>query len=223
MVKVGYHQKPYRRIITLAPEPLRECRCGRWQQFRRLRLPLTAPEFYEWAEDAGHRRRAGLLPKPDQGHLHLRLRRHSRHRASGQDAHAGPHLHPARRRSTPAVCATTAWHRRYPRWSSTATSKRAPSSSSPPSRPRCSSPRPRASSPRRRAPTPSAPRLTKRWCASRPAKRKSSPSISPATATSTHLHSRSGSGASVMAYEAYHHGQLEDYEYPQAAVDETRR
>jgi hypothetical protein len=25
----------------------------------------------------------------------------------------------------------------------------------------------------------------------------------------------------MMAYEAYHHGQLEDYEYPQAAVDEA--
>ena len=25
----------------------------------------------------------------------------------------------------------------------------------------------------------------------------------------------------MMAYEAYHHGQLEDYEYPQAKVDEA--
>ena len=25
-------------------------------------------------------------------------------------------------------------------------------------------------------------------------------------------------GASVMAYEAYHHGQLQDYEYPAEAI-----
>jgi hypothetical protein len=28
-------------------------------------------------------------------------------------------------------------------------------------------------------------------------------------------------GASVRAYEAYHHGQLEDYEYPFEAVEEA--
>ena len=28
-------------------------------------------------------------------------------------------------------------------------------------------------------------------------------------------------GASVMANEAYHHGQLEDYEYPFEAVEEA--
>jgi tryptophan synthase beta chain len=33
--------------------------------------------------------------------------------------------------------------------------------------------------------------------------------------------SRDKRGASVMAYEAYNHGQLEDYEYPFAAVEEA--
>ena len=110
------------------PEAAREGRrlAGRRDRLRRRRLQLRR---------AGlplHRRQADRqeqevrviaveptrLPQPDQGQVRLRLRRHRRPDAAGEDAHARPHVH-ARAASTPAGCATTAWRR----WSASSTTR----------------------------------------------------------------------------------------------------
>ena len=98
---------------------------GRRLQLRRDRLPVPA------REPEGRARRTRLiavepasLPQPDQGHLHLRLRRHGRDGADRQDAHPRPQLHPAghprRRPALPRHGAAVS-----ARWSTPATSRRA--------------------------------------------------------------------------------------------------
>ena len=65
-------------------------------------------------QDPLPRRRAGILPEPDEGRIPLRLRRHRRPDAADEDVHARPHVHaaghPRRRAALPrhgAACSAT--------------------------------------------------------------------------------------------------------------------
>ena len=76
-------------------------------ELRRARVPVPAREVGgpDVADDP--RRRAGVVPVADPGHLRLRLRRHPRDDAPDEDAHARATTS-SRSPSTPAACATTA-------------------------------------------------------------------------------------------------------------------
>ena len=63
-------------------------------QLRRPRLPVPAREAGRAHGPDDPLRRAGRLPEPDEGRVPVRLRRHRRHDAAAQDAHARPRLHP---------------------------------------------------------------------------------------------------------------------------------
>ena len=83
---------------------------GGGSNFAGLAFPFLGDKLARAGRTADRRRGAGRLPQPDRGRLRLRLRRHREHDPAGEDAHARARLH-ARRASTPAACATTAWRR----------------------------------------------------------------------------------------------------------------
>ena len=68
---------------------------GGGSNFAGIAFPFVPREPARGQGDADHRRRAGGLPDPDQGRVHLRLRRRAGMTPLMQDVHAGPRLHPA--------------------------------------------------------------------------------------------------------------------------------
>ena len=127
---------------------------GGGSNFAGLALPFVRDRL-AGQEDPLRRRRAGGLPQHHPRPVRLRLRRHGRHDAAGDDVHPGPHLraagHPRRRPALPRHGAD-----RQPALPRRASWRAGPITRPRSSRPPCSSRGPRASSRRRRPPTPSA-------------------------------------------------------------------
>ena len=81
---------------------------GRGVELLGALLPVHRARASRRQPDPCHRRRADRVPEPDEGSLCVRLRGHGAPDAAREDAHARLDVR-ARRRSTPAACATTAW------------------------------------------------------------------------------------------------------------------
>ena len=179
-------------------------------ELRRHRLSVPAPEPDGGEDEPDHRRRAGVVPEPDHAARYTFDYGDTggqRPRSSRCTRSATPSF---RRASTPAACAITAWRPASARWWSRRHRGARRQAARRPSTPRCSSPRPRASSPRPRARTPSASPSTRRSTASENGEKK------------VIVFNLSGHGHfDMMAYEAYHRGQLQDYEYPVEKVAEA--
>ncbi len=67
---------------------------GGGSNFGGLSFPFLREKLAGNIEPDDPLRRAGRVPVVHQGRVPLRLRRHRRHDAAGEDAHAGPRLHP---------------------------------------------------------------------------------------------------------------------------------
>ena len=175
----------------------------RWRrlQLRRAGVPVHRPAAARRRQVPRHRRRAGGSAVADARRVRVRLRRHGRDGAAGQDAHAWPRLRaaadPRRRAALPRHGAAGQQARR--RWPGRG-ARRAPERDLRGGRP--VSPERRASCPRPSRTTPSARRSTRPLQAKAEGKPR------------TILFNLSGHGHfDLAAYEAYLAGKLEDYEY----------